>query len=134
MDPTETRQRFRAAVETGDHAAAVATFAPDVVLRSPIINGQFEGRQAVGDLMAAVIEIFEDLRYTAEAADRDGIQILAFSARVRGRDIDAVDLLRVDEEGQIGPPRHGMAAAPRQRRGAACTSSANRWGCVTAGR
>jgi len=128
VDATETRQRFRAAVETGDHAAAVATFAPDVVLRSPIINGQFEGRQAVGDLMAAVIEIFEDLRYTAEAADPDGTQILAFSARVRGRDIDAVDLLRFDEEGLISEfvvhirPMSGLAAVaaalgPRIARG-----------------
>jgi len=123
----ETRQRFRAAVEAGDHAAAVSTFAPDIVLRSPIIKGSFEGRQAVGDLMAAVIETFEDLHYTAEA-DSDEFQILAFSARVRGRDIDAVDLLRVSDEGLISEfivhirPMAGLAAVaaalgPRIARG-----------------
>jgi len=128
VDPTETRRRFRAAVEAGDNAAAVATFAPDIVLRSPIIVGQFEGRQAVGDLMAAVIETFEDLHYTAEAAADDGTQILAFSARVRGREIDAVDLVRVNDEGLISEfvvhirPMAGLAAVaavlgPRIARG-----------------
>jgi len=128
VDPAETRQRFRAAMEAGDHGAAVATFAPDIVLRSPIIGGRFEGRQAVGDLMGAVIETVEDLRYTVEAADADGTQILAFSACVRGRDIDAVDLLRVNEEGLISEfvvhirPMAGLAAVaaalgPRIARG-----------------
>jgi SnoaL-like protein len=128
VDPTETRQRFRAAMEAGDHAAAVSTFAPEIVLRSPIIGRRFEGRQAVGDVMGAVIEVVEDLRYTAEAAAPDGTQILAFSARVRGREIDAVDLLRVDGEGLISEfvvhirPMAGLAAVaaalgPRIARG-----------------
>jgi len=128
VDPEDTRRRFRAAVEAGDHAAAVATFAPDIVLRPPTIAGKFEGRQAVGDVVAAVIETFEDLHYTAEAAADDGVQILAFSARVRGREIDAVDLVRVNDEGLISEfvvhirPMAGLAAVaavlgPRIARG-----------------
>ena len=69
-----------------------------------------------------------DLRYTAEATAEDGTQILAFSARVRGRDIDAVDLLRVNDEGLITEfvvhirPMLGLAAVaaalgPRIARG-----------------
>ena len=116
MDPTEASRRFRAAVEAGDHGATVATFAPDIVVKGPILRSHFQGREAVGDLMAAVIETFENLHYTAEAAAADGTQILAFSARVRGRDIDAVDLLRVNDEGLISEfvvhirPMAGLAA------------------------
>ena len=127
MEPAETRRHFRAAVTAGDHAAAVSTFAPDIVLRSPIIKGYFAGREAVGGLMAAVIETFEDLHYTAEAESEE-FQILAFSARVRGRDIDAVDLLRVNDEGLISEfivhirPMAGLASVaaalgPRIARG-----------------
>jgi SnoaL-like domain len=115
-DPVATRQRLRAAFERQDHAAAVATLAPDVVLHSPILRRPpFEGREAVADLMAAVMATFEDLRYTVEG-DSGEVQTLAFRARVRGRDIDAVDLLRFDQTGLIREitvhirPMAGLAA------------------------
>jgi SnoaL-like domain len=100
-DPAATRRRLREAFERKDLAAAVATLAPDVVLHSPILERPaFEGRDAVGDLLGAVMATFEDLRYTLEA-DSGATQTLAFHARVRGREVDAVDLLRVDDAGLI---------------------------------
>jgi len=38
--------RFRAAVESMDHAAAVATLAEDVIFHSPVTFRAFEGRDA----------------------------------------------------------------------------------------
>jgi hypothetical protein len=115
-DPVATRQRIRDAFERHDQAAAVATLAPEVVLHSPILGRPaFEGRGAVGDLLAAVMATFDDLTYTVEG-DSGSIQTLAFRARVRGRDIEAVDLFRIDDAGLITEitvhirPMAGLAA------------------------
>jgi hypothetical protein len=112
----ETRRRLRAAVERGDTDAAVSLFAEDIVLHSPVIgSAPFEGRRAVGDLMAAVITTFEGIHYTAEG-EADDLQVLSFRARVRGRDIEAVDLMKVNHEGLITEftvlirPMAGLAA------------------------
>jgi ketosteroid isomerase-like protein len=103
-------------MERGDHTAVVATFAPDVVLHSPIVGrASFEGREAVADLIASVIATFDDLVYTVEA-DSGAIQTLAFRASVRGQDIEAVDLFRIDDAGLVTEitvhirPMAGLAA------------------------
>jgi SnoaL-like protein len=117
-DGAETRQRFRSAIERRDHAAVVSLLAPGVVLHSPIIgSAAFEGRQAVGDVLGAVLATFEDIRYTAEGEAEDGeLEVLVFRARVRRVDIETVDLVRVDGEGLITEftvvirPMAGLAA------------------------
>ena len=40
--------RLRAAMEASDHAALMETLAEDVVLRSPIVDVPFEGREEGG--------------------------------------------------------------------------------------
>ena len=125
--PAAARRRVREAMERGDHAAVVAQFAPDVVLHSPIIPRHFEGRAAVADLMGAVMETFEGLEYTAEG-EVDGLQVLGFDARVRGRDVQAIDAMRMNGEGLVSEitvyirPMAGLAAVaaalgPRIARG-----------------
>jgi hypothetical protein len=51
-------------------------------------------------ILAAVATVFEDFRYTAEYASDDG-HVLAFSARVGGRELDGVDILRFGPDGEI---------------------------------
>ena len=114
-------------METGDHAAIAPLRAPDGVLHSPLVRAHFEGRRAVADLVAAVIDTFEGLHWTVEA-DGGDVHAFAFSARVRGREIDGVDLIRVDANGLIREmkvhirPLAGLGAvaaalAPRLGRG-----------------
>jgi SnoaL-like domain len=67
---------------------------------SPIIGPTFRGREAVGALLAGVLENIEDLRYTDEL-DGAETQVLAFRARFGKREIEAVDILRFDEQGKI---------------------------------
>jgi hypothetical protein len=84
-----------------DLPALVATFAPDIVLHSPILGGTpFVGPQAVGDLLGAVMTSFDDYTHTVESGDGSD-QVLAYHARVRGHQIDVVDLLRIDETGLV---------------------------------
>jgi hypothetical protein len=84
-----------------DLPAVVATFAPDVELHSPILGrAPFEGRRAVGDLLGAVMTSFDDYTHTVETGSGD-VQVLAYHARVRGREIDVVDLFRMNEAGLV---------------------------------
>jgi len=118
VDAAGTRERFRSAIERRDRAAVDSLLAPDVVLHSPIIgSAPFEGRQAVGDVLGAVLATFDDIRYTAEGeADEGELEVLVFRARVRRVDIETVDLVRVDDDGLIREftvvirPMAGLAA------------------------
>ena len=96
----EAAQRLRAAMEAGDHAAVVALFADDVVLHSPILQTRFEGREALSDLYAGIMEGFTDYRYTDEYQSGDA-HVLSFAGTVRGRPLQGIDIVRVDEAGQI---------------------------------
>jgi hypothetical protein len=91
---------FRAAVEGGDHAGMVAALAPDPVLRSPVSFKPFEGREAVSRLFEILLEVFEDFRYTDEF-EADGKAALVFQARVGDREVEGLDLFRLDDEGRI---------------------------------
>ena len=94
------RQRMRAAMEARDHAALVSLFAPGITLHSPIIGTRFEGKEALSDLYAGILEGFRDYRYTYEM-EGDGAQLLGFAGTLRGRKLEGVDMLRVDEDGLI---------------------------------
>jgi SnoaL-like domain len=92
--------RFRDAVESGDLAAAGELFAPDIVFHSPVTFHPFVGRETVAGLLALVAETFEDFRYTGEL-QADGAHGLIFQASVSGREIEGIDLLRLDAQGLI---------------------------------
>ena len=98
-----TAQEFRSAVERGDHEAAAKQLAEDVTFHSPIVHRTYQGRDAVAPVLAAVVIVFEDFRYTAEYASADGADgaVLAFSCRVGDRDLDGVDILRFGPDGKI---------------------------------
>jgi len=91
---------FRAAVEARDLDAMAAALAPDVVLHSPVTFKPFEGRAAVAQLLAILLEIFEDFHYTDELAG-EGAHALVFRARVGERTVEGLDLLRRDASGLI---------------------------------
>jgi SnoaL-like domain len=92
--------RFRDAVLAGDHPAMVGALAPGVVFNSPVAFLPFEGRDAVGQVLGAVMETFEDFRYTDELAGETA-HALVFKARVGPKEVEGIDLLRFDDDGQI---------------------------------
>lgn len=91
---------FRQAIERQDHAALMQTLAPDVIFHSPIVHEPYLGREAVAPLLAAVMTVFTDFRYTAEYASTDGA-VLEFAARVGTRDLTGVDILTFDANGLV---------------------------------
>ena len=95
-----SHDQFRQAVEAGDLDAMVDALADDVVFHSPITFKPFEGRAAVATLLGVVFRTFEDFRYTDEL-DGDQTKALIFQARVGDKQIEGLDLLRLDGEGRI---------------------------------
>jgi hypothetical protein len=91
---------FRTAVEASDIDAMIDTLADDVTFNSPVAFQPFEGREAVGKVLAAVAETFEDFRYTDELENGD-VHALVFRARVGDKEVEGLDLLRMDDEGKI---------------------------------
>jgi hypothetical protein len=92
--------RFRAAAEAEDFSAVDELFTEDVTFRSPVVFKPYEGRDAVAMILAAVVQVFEDFRYTDQVETGDAAA-LAFSARVGDRELDGIDFLRFDSEGRI---------------------------------
>jgi SnoaL-like domain len=91
---------FRLAVEAKDLEAATATLREDVVLHSPILFRGFEGREIVMQVLTHVAATLEDFRYTDELAE-DGVVVLRFKARVGDRELEGIDFLELDEQGQV---------------------------------
>lgn len=93
---------FRAAVEREDIEAVSALLAENVAFHSPATFHPFLGRETVTKLLTLVLHTFEDFRYTDELAGQgEGVHALIFRAAIGGRELEGIDLLRLDEEGLI---------------------------------
>jgi SnoaL-like domain len=92
--------RFRAAAESKDFSAIDELFAEDVVFRSPVVFKPYEGQEAVAMLLGAVVQVFEDFRYTDQVETGEAAA-LAFSARVGDRELDGIDFLHFDSAGRV---------------------------------
>ncbi len=97
-----TAERYRAAVQRRDLPAVGELLAQDIVFHSPVTFHPFVGRETVTALLAQVIQVFEDFRFTDELQS-DGAHALIFRATVAGtdREIEGIDLLRFDADGLI---------------------------------
>jgi hypothetical protein len=91
---------FKQAVEARDFEAAIELLAPDVVFNSPVAHTPFEGKETVGQVLRAVSEMFEDFEYTDEFTDGDS-HALVFRARVGDKQLQGLDLLRMNDDGLI---------------------------------
>src|ERR687892_2522817 len=92
--------RFRAAAESKDCSAIDELFAEDVTFRSPVVFKPYEGREAVAMLLGAVVQVFEDFRYTDQLETGDSAALF-FSARVGDKELDGIDYLHFDSEGRV---------------------------------
>jgi len=97
---TSAAVRFREAVERHDIDGASALLAEDVVFHSPATFHPFVGRATVSRLLSLVADTFEDFRYT-DQLEADGAHALIFRAGIAGRQLEGIDLLRLDGDGLI---------------------------------
>jgi hypothetical protein len=91
---------FADAVLAGDHDAALATIADDVVFRSPAVHKPYHGKEQVDGILRLVATVFENFRYIAEW--RDGsTTVLFFEANVGDRELQGIDILEENESGLV---------------------------------
>lgn len=92
---------FRAAADRRDADAIAPLLAPDVALHSPLTDRvRFEGRDEVAALHRDIFAVLHDLR-TSDPLPLGDTCAAPFSARVRGVELKAVILVRLDAEERI---------------------------------
>lgn len=96
-----TASAFRTAVESRELSAGLALLADDVVFHSPAVHRPYTGKETVGGLLTLVAETFENFRYTDELSGDDGTHALIFRAEVEGKELEGIDLLRMNDAGEI---------------------------------
>ena len=106
---------LRAAGERGDADAVAELLAPDVVFHSPLTTRvRFEGRDEVVALHRDIFAVLEDIE-TTEPLVLGDTHAFIFRARVRGEELEIMNVVRVDEQGQVveitifGRPLPGLA-------------------------
>ena len=93
---------FREAVEAGDLDRMTSMLAEDVTFSSPAVFKPYSGRETVALILAAVVRVFEDFRYEREiGSEGDTDHALVFRARVGDKEVQGVDLIRMNADGQI---------------------------------
>jgi hypothetical protein len=90
-----------AAGESGDADAVAELLAPDVVFHSPMTERiRFEGKDEVAALHRDIFAVLEDIDTTEPLALGD-TGSFSFRARVRGVELEANNLVRFNEHGQV---------------------------------
>jgi hypothetical protein len=101
LEERPAKLHFRAAMEARDLAAAVDTFAPDAVLRSPFTDKlTFNGHHQIAAVTEVILDVFDDLQYTDELRSED-TAFLVGHARIDGQHIEWVDHLRLGPDEKI---------------------------------
>lgn len=76
--------------------------ADDIVFRSPVAHKPYPGKTAIKLVLKTVNTVFEDFTYYRSFVSEDGNSVvLEFSARVKGKQLKGIDMLRFDAEGKI---------------------------------
>ena len=93
------------------------------MFRSPAVFEPYEGKPATLVLLKAVSRVFRDFRYVRTFIEEDGRGMaLAFEAKIGTRQVEGVDLLRL-ERPRAGRRLPGDGAPALRARGA----DARRW-------
>lgn len=83
-------------------ASLLPAMRDDAVFRSPMAHKAYHSAQAVKLVLGTVIDVFEEFAYHRQLAAADGLNVvLEFSAKVGGKELKGIDLIRFDEDGRI---------------------------------
>jgi hypothetical protein len=93
---------FRRAIEARDIERVLELCAPEVVFHSPVVFRPYEGREVLGVILRAVMDVFADFRYEREiGAEGAADHALVFRARVGDRELQGCDFVHTREDGLI---------------------------------
>ena len=103
-------QDFRTAMETGRESgnadAVISLLAENVVFRIPVVHKPYEGRGAVEPLMRAVVQVFDEFRFTRHlaadgSAGGNAEHGFVFRGRIGNRDVEGCDFIHFNDAGKI---------------------------------
>ncbi|CAI8860665.1 SnoaL-like domain-containing protein [Pseudomonas sp. IT-P12] len=93
---------WHAMIDRRDLQDLPTLLAPGVVFRSPMAHTPYSGAPVVTMILSTVCQVFEDFTYHRELATADGLNVvLEFSAKVGGKELKGIDMVRFDEQGKI---------------------------------
>lgn len=94
--------RWHQFVAARDLSALPELLHPQAVFRSPMAHTPYPVAQVVNMILNTVLKVFEDFAYHRELATADGLNVvLEFSAKVGGRELKGIDMIRFDDSGLI---------------------------------
>lgn len=92
---------LRTAAENADGSAVAEILAPDVIFHTPLTSRiRFEGSDEVTALHRDIFAVIKGLS-TTEPLTRGDTGVFTFSGHVRGLKLDAMNQVRVNEQGKI---------------------------------
>jgi len=110
-------QRWHQFVAAQDLSPLPELLHPQAVFRSPMAHTPYPGAPVVNLILNTVLQVFQDFVYHRELVSADGLNVvLEFSAKVGGRELKGIDMIRFDESGKIVEfevmvrPMSGLAA------------------------
>ena len=96
-----TLQAWHRMVAANDLSEVAALCAPDAVFRSPVAHTPYKGAPLVAQFLQQAVQTFEEFRYHRTLTDGDHSVVLEFSAKVGGKDLKGIDLIRFGDDGRI---------------------------------
>ncbi len=91
---------FATAILAADMTALASLLHPDATFTSPAVFEPYRGRAAVLRVLTAATQTIEDFAYTGETHG-PGVDVLRFRGRVGRYQLEGVDIVTTDDDGQI---------------------------------
>lgn len=89
-------------VAQGDLSTLPSILHAQAVFRSPVAHTPYPGAPVVTLILTTVAKVFTDFEYLRELSTEDGLSVvLEFSAKVNGKQLKGIDMIRFDESGKI---------------------------------
>lgn len=89
-------------VAQGDLSTLPSILHAHAVFRSPVAHTPYPGAPVVALILNTVAKVFTDFEYLRELSTADGLSVvLEFSAKVNGKQLKGIDMIRFDESGKI---------------------------------
>ena len=96
-----TLQAWHRMVAAEDLSEVASLCTPDAVFRSPVAHTPYKGAPLVAQFLQQAVQAFDEFRYHRTFHADDHSVVLEFSAKVGGKDLKGIDMIRFDADGRM---------------------------------
>jgi hypothetical protein len=101
LAPVVPQTALRSAMQAGNLEDALAAFAPDAIVNSPLTaKFSFQGQDQIRAILAVILDIFKNLEYTDELLTETSA-VLVGRTKVGREKLEFVDHLKLNADGKI---------------------------------